>query len=160
MRTSGNLSFSRSESGILHKTANVSGLTPGGNGVGTPGLIGSLGGIGVAIGLVDALLVNVIGGLLVDCGTDGTAVVCDGTAVVCDGTAVVCDDMAVVCDGTAVVCDGTAVICNGTAVVCDGTAVVCDGAVRALDDGRTVYLLTLPSVNLARHAGDIGILPL
>ena len=41
MSTVGRLSFCSSESGIRHRTASVSGFTPGGRGVGTPGLIGS-----------------------------------------------------------------------------------------------------------------------
>ena len=42
MSTAGSFSFCSSASGIRHRTARVSGFTPGGRGVGTPGLIGSL----------------------------------------------------------------------------------------------------------------------
>ena len=49
MRTAGNFSFCRSVSGKRQRTPNVSGLTPGGSGVGTPGLIGSLMDVLVAV---------------------------------------------------------------------------------------------------------------
>jgi hypothetical protein len=45
-RAVGRFSFCRSESGMRHSTASVSGFTPGGSGVGTPGLIGSVVGVG------------------------------------------------------------------------------------------------------------------
>ena len=42
VRATGRFSFCSSASGMRQSTASVSGLSPGGRGVGTPGLMGSL----------------------------------------------------------------------------------------------------------------------
>jgi hypothetical protein len=73
MSTGGSFSFWRSESGIRHSTPSVSGFTPGGRGVGTPGLIGSL----LAM-LVRLLFISDTGWGFVCC----VAVVVSGVAVV------------------------------------------------------------------------------
>ena len=97
MSTVGRLSFCSSESGIRHRTASVSGFTPGGRGVGTPGLIGSdellVRGLAVSeTGTVVGCSATVFGGgvslllvipafPVVGCGTPVPAVVSCGTKV-------------------------------------------------------------------------------
>lgn len=78
IRSTGRFSFCSSASGIRHNTANVSGLTPGGSGVGTPGLIGSLWLEVVADGATDC---GGAAGLMY-----GTLVASGGAPVLRDGT--------------------------------------------------------------------------
>ena len=103
--TTGRFNFCRSASGIRHSTARVSGFTPGGRGVGTPGFIGSLGldeaVVGVAMGVVTGR------GLL-----EGRVVVVCGIAVVSSGT----EEVSVVVSGSRVVVAALLAQCTGLAV--------------------------------------------
>ena len=92
IKTTGIFSFSRSESGMRHSTASVSGFTPGGSGVGTPGLIGSLdpdrdGEVSVAVGVARALVIGIV--LVVGCGGAVVSGVVLVVSLVVDGGCVV-----------------------------------------------------------------------